>query len=125
MCLILVVYIIMSIPSEGRCFFFFFLKNTPPTEISPLPLHAALPTSPGRFRPDRQPPRAPLQRGPFLPLPPPGRVRPVLASNPRRRHRPRRPALRVRPPPAGRAGDRKSTRLNSSHSPISYAVFCL
>src|SRR2546430_13672055 len=23
------------------------------------------------------------------------------------------------------AGDRKSTRLNSSHSPISYAVFCL
>src|SRR3972149_10252570 len=29
--------------------------------------------------------------------------------------------------PAGRAGrgDRKSTRLNSSHSQISYAVFCL
>src|SRR2546430_14465281 len=26
---------------------------------------------------------------------------------------------------AGRAGDRKSTRLNSSHSQISYAVFCL
>src|SRR5688572_31486479 len=25
----------------------------------------------------------------------------------------------------GRAGDRKSTRLNSSHSQISYAVFCL
>src|SRR2546430_8371133 len=29
-----------------------------------------------------------------------------------------------RPPPA-RPGDRKSTRLNSSHSQISYAVFCL
>src|SRR5688572_31004399 len=31
-------------------------------------------------------------------------------------------------PPAGRRprrGDRKSTRLNSSHSQISYAVFCL
>src|SRR2546427_4116533 len=29
-------------------------------------------------------------------------------------------------PAAGRgAGDRKSTRLNSSHSQISYAVFCL
>src|SRR5438270_10589512 len=32
-------------------------------------------------------------------------------------------------PPPGRAcqlvGDRKSTRLNSSHSQISYAVFCL
>src|SRR2546430_5532633 len=28
--------------------------------------------------------------------------------------------------PAGRvSGDRKSTRLNSSHSQISYAVFCL
>src|SRR5688572_32164868 len=26
---------------------------------------------------------------------------------------------------AGAAGDRKSTRLNSSHSQISYAVFCL
>src|SRR2546430_3394771 len=25
----------------------------------------------------------------------------------------------------GRPGDRKSTRLNSSHSQISYAVFCL
>src|SRR2546427_7457254 len=30
------------------------------------------------------------------------------------------------PPPRHRApGDRKSTRLNSSHSQISYAVFCL
>jgi len=28
------------------------------------------------------------------------------------------------PPHAG-AGDRKSTRLNSSHANISYAVFCL
>src|SRR2546430_10313209 len=28
-------------------------------------------------------------------------------------------------PPRGRPTDRKSTRLNSSHSQISYAVFCL
>src|SRR2546430_11975510 len=28
-------------------------------------------------------------------------------------------------PDGGRQGDRKSTRLNSSHSQISYAVFCL
>src|SRR2546429_4747769 len=28
-------------------------------------------------------------------------------------------------PPADRAQDRKSTRLNSSHGYISYAVFCL
>src|SRR2546430_7069849 len=35
--------------------------------------------------------------------------------------------LRVVPvvPDPRRAGDRKSTRLNSSHSQISYAVFCL
>src|SRR5688572_32487659 len=30
-----------------------------------------------------------------------------------------------RPGGAGRSPDRKSTRLNSSHSQISYAVFCL
>src|SRR5436190_23836568 len=28
-------------------------------------------------------------------------------------------------PPRGEPGDRKSTRLNSSHTVISYAVFCL
>src|SRR6266853_3201154 len=38
------------------------------------------------------------------------------------------PSRRGRPPLAwyaGPGGDRKSTRLNSSHSQISYAVFCL
>src|SRR2546427_2485120 len=37
------------------------------------------------------------------------------------------PAGRAGGEPAGRraGGDRKSTRLNSSHSQISYAVFCL
>src|SRR5688572_32480824 len=34
-------------------------------------------------------------------------------------------ARRLRRLVSGRAGDRKSTRLNSSHSQISYAVFCL
>src|SRR5256885_4061193 len=35
-------------------------------------------------------------------------------------------ARRVRPAPRkGSGGDRKSTRLNSSHLVISYAVFCL
>src|SRR5205085_6041376 len=56
----------------------------------------------------------------------------------RKAHQPAAPAAGGRPPvrasgfrvsdsrrgnPAG--GDRKSTRLNSSHSQISYAVFCL
>src|SRR2546430_8087346 len=36
----------------------------------------------------------------------------------------RRP-LALLPVDPGRRGDRKSTRLNSSHSQISYAVFCL
>src|SRR3712207_8521866 len=31
----------------------------------------------------------------------------------------------VPPGPEGPGGDRKSTRLNSSHANISYAVFCL
>src|SRR5689334_24294180 len=34
-------------------------------------------------------------------------------------------SLRQRKGVRGRVGDRKSTRLNSSHSSISYAVFCL
>src|SRR2546430_7666265 len=38
---------------------------------------------------------------------------------------PRRRLRRGRRPPLCRERDRKSTRLNSSHSQISYAVFCL
>src|SRR2546430_5366242 len=41
----------------------------------------------------------------------------------------RSPAPSLQPPaaewPCGSGADRKSTRLNSSHSQISYAVFCL
>src|SRR2546430_11170668 len=36
-----------------------------------------------------------------------------------------RPGTGDHGPSAAREGDRKSTRLNSSHSQISYAVFCL
>src|SRR5688572_31941248 len=39
--------------------------------------------------------------------------------------RPREVVVEDRPVPKPEAGDRKSTRLNSSHSQISYAVFCL
>src|SRR5207245_7722625 len=35
------------------------------------------------------------------------------------------PVLRLGKAPAESHGDRKSTRLNSSHGSISYAVFCL
>src|SRR5437588_5406244 len=39
--------------------------------------------------------------------------------------RPPRPGPGPRPPGVCRPEDRKSTRLNSSHTVISYAVFCL
>src|SRR2546421_5839123 len=85
-------------------FFFFFFNDTATTEIYTLSLHDALPIS---------------------------------CPSPRRS----RPWARASAPPAESAAqtststsaagksrmlrDRKSTRLNSSHDQISYAVFCL
>src|SRR2546429_114375 len=77
--------------------FFFFFNDTATTEIYTLSLHDALPIS-------ARPSRVGRRGGPLA-------VR-------GRRHQPR----------AGRpevGEDRKSTRLNSSHGYISYAVFCL
>src|SRR2546430_16673084 len=87
----------------ARAASFFFLNDPATTEISPLPLHAALPIS------DR------------------ARRAPPPADGRRRRAGPRAvaAATRARQYTVGRALDRKSTRLNSSHSQISYAVFCL
>src|SRR2546429_3596512 len=104
--------------------FFFFFNDTPPTEIYTLPLHDALPIcaarGDGRWSRRSPPPR---------PAPPAGRAGAPAAPRPTgtpgrslRRH-PRR-ALRRRARCRGSA-DRKSTRLNSSHGYISYAVFCL
>src|SRR2546422_5652969 len=76
-------------------FFFFFFNDTATTEIYTLSLHDALPIS--------------LAQTP-----------PEAARRPRARGR-RRSANRCR----GGDRDRKSTRLNSSHGYISYAVFCL
>src|SRR3984957_116193 len=50
---------------------------------------------------------------------------PISDRSVRRLDRSARDRLRRRPGPAGREQDRKSTRLNSSHVKISYAVFCL
>src|SRR2546427_3093225 len=77
--------------------FFFFFNDTATTEIYTLSLHDALPISSG-------------------PRPPRARSKPSRSSG-RRRSRRRRCGCAPR--------DRKSTRLNSSHSQISYAVFCL
>src|SRR5439155_23349393 len=87
--------------------FFFFLYATPPTQIYTLSLHDALPISAAVRRRGRQGRH--------------GRRRPAgqrgdedLAERPRGHDLRRRRVL-----------DRKSTRLNSSHVAISYAVFCL
>src|SRR5207253_8574363 len=92
--------------------FLFLILRRPP--ISPLFPYTTL------FRSDRCRPRPPRARA---------------RSTPRRiaRHRARvglrrraRPRARRRGRPLPRGGrDRKSTRLNSSHVAISYAVFCL
>src|SRR3712207_7411261 len=83
------------------CFFFF--NDTATTEIYTLSLHDALPIS-------------------------------AHYSATWLRHRMRRPTSCRSPPrvrahgscgPDGPGADRKSTRLNSSHANISYAVFCL
>src|SRR3712207_7908668 len=90
---------------------YFFFNDTATTEIYTLSLHDALPISPVLFvtaRDDEVDRLLGLELGaddyitkPFSPRELALRVRTVLRR------------------------DRKSTRLNSSHANISYAVFCL
>src|SRR3712207_8131752 len=94
---------------------FFFFNDTATTEIYTLSLHDALPISGAACGSERDACRrrrpAPNARGdPRRAGPPPA---PAPAA-PGRRRRSR-----------GTLPDRKSTRLNSSHANISYAVFCL
>src|SRR5256885_8295537 len=95
--------------------YFFFLNDPPPTEIYTLPLHDALPISSATsiMRDLRRPHTKELStcfrraRHSFSAFA-------ATASPSRSRSR---STTIVR--------DRKSTRLNSSHLVISYAVFCL
>src|SRR2546421_3242867 len=82
-------------------FFFFFFNDTATTEIYTLSLHDALPICTPAGRPGT-PPRA---RSSSSAARTAGTTR--LASR------------------CSAGADRKSTRLNSSHDQISYAVFCL
>src|SRR2546430_12387149 len=90
--------------SCGLCFvtrpeiFLFFFNDTATTEIYTLSLHDALPICAHGAAPHA----------------PRGAAR-----------RPRSHRYEGELPGGGVRGDRKSTRLNSSHSQISYAVFCL
>src|SRR5260221_1474565 len=87
--------------------FFFFFNDTATTEIYTLSLHDALPILVLVV------PRAPGFEGAALSFE--GEVQPSAELDGR--------VHAVRP---GRGEeDRKSTRLNSSHTVISYAVFCL
>src|SRR5438876_5805868 len=83
----------------------FFFDDTPTTEIYTLSLHDALPISRERARAPRL-----------------ARRRHGGTARTRARARTRESPLRAR---ARIRADRKSTRLNSSHPSISYAVFCL
>src|SRR5690554_8005459 len=92
----LVVYLLLCFVILTFFFFFFFFNDTAPTEIYTLSLHDALPISSRPFSLRNQ-------KDWYSWLS-------VLLYMPR----------------AGMfSGDRKSTRLNSSHVRISYAVFCL
>src|SRR5438874_5641500 len=81
--------------------FLFFFNDTPPTEIYILSLHDALPISLAGFRGHRERGLGRLETGVEVDF--------VVDVEPR----------------YVRGKDRKSTRLNSSHVEISYAVFCL
>src|SRR5690349_22134944 len=95
--------------SQYSCFFFFF-NDTATPEIYTLSLHDALPISRGRRRLSAAAGRA-ARPGRGAGPPGPGRAADAAVAG-----RARARAL---------ARDRKSTRLNSSHVEISYAVFCL
>src|SRR5256885_17131431 len=89
--------------SPSSIFFFFFFNDTATTEIYTLSLHDALPIFPSAPRG-----KADLKiRVRELPEARVARVAVPLPAAERHRE------------------DRKSTRLNSSHLVISYAVFCL
>src|SRR3712207_8608429 len=93
----------------------FFFNDTATTEIYTLSLHDALPIS--------QDPVCPRLAGPD---PGAGRRRRDQGDGDLAQQDPdHRQGPRDRQDQEGQGADRKSTRLNSSHANISYAVFCL
>src|SRR5688500_19518610 len=90
----------MPIAAWPCCHFLF--NDTPHPHTSPLPLHDALPISCqllGSPQSDR------VQIAQFVTM--------------------KQQSARISPIASETVGDRKSTRLNSSHLVISYAVFCV
>src|SRR3712207_7448796 len=93
--------------------FLFFFNDTATTEIYTLSLHDALPISLWIVKPTRC-----RFHSPYFPLL--GQVDHTLSA-----HTQLFCHLTSRQPRLQILQDRKSTRLNSSHANISYAVFCL
>src|SRR2546430_13449184 len=91
--------IVLALPTT---FIFFFFNDTATTEIYTLSLHDALPISLS-LRNRRWVNSTPCTRSTYETL----------------------SAVSKSPASLPSVRDRKSTRLNSSHSQISYAVFCL
>src|SRR3712207_8949144 len=98
----------------------FFFNDTATTEIYTLSLHDALPIYRLLLRHRRLRVHS-LLRG-RVPRKVPGPHDGAARVRGERLHRTRYPDLYLPPTPPE---DRKSTRLNSSHANISYAVFCL
>src|SRR3989442_7503806 len=90
-------------------FLFFFFNDTATTEIYTLSLHDALPILPPPSFRSKTPSRPSIPRSP----------------NRREKNRTGSSFWRAIETFASIPSDRKSTRLNSSHVRISYAVFCL
>src|SRR3712207_9222643 len=90
--------------------FFFFFNDTATTEIYTLSLHDALPISGRTRRYDREKPLNTILSD--------DKKKAIVKDNLKIREEYR--AIKKAIPE-----DRKSTRLNSSHANISYAVFCL
>src|SRR5690242_20935897 len=92
--------------------FLFFFNDTAPTEIYTLSLHDALPICVAGSRCVK------CRRMPT-------RTRCTATSTPARKARTDAACFSIARPRRTATRDRKSTRLNSSHMSISYAVFCL
>src|SRR3712207_9322554 len=88
------------------CFFFLMIRRPPRSTLFPYTTLFRSPPEYHLLSPGRSSARP--------------RPEPVYPPAPFRAPSPRRP-----PPPRLSSPDRKSTRLNSSHANISYAVFCL
>src|SRR5260221_6446689 len=99
--------------------FFFFFNDTATTEIYTLSLHDALPISERRLLGRNDGVRGDGRRGQPGPDPP----RPLRDAAVLRLQHGR--LLEALARHQKQSQDRKSTRLNSSHTVISYAVFCL